>query len=341
MTPQFLMMRHLLFWVLASFLPGILSAQQTPFISFANNNWISENPASLDQSYLFDSRNSRNILHILARNQWVGVTGSPQYYHAAFTQNPKGNYLPVKWGVQAVHQSTDAISTTGIFGNFSYILNFTESLNQRLSIGINGGMIRYSLNVSDVQFQDADDPVAVNQNQYYADFSFGLFYYAVDRFNKKGFYLGVSVPQTFGLSLFSGSGLLSPERKMHLYLNTGGFIPMNHQSFREYDMIEISLHARYLPGVSYFTIVDDLPVNAAVQMKYYLGNIAWGGVGFGTNGVLELTTGFGQIPVRLSHHGNELKTSRLRIGFSIGLPVLSNVNSLGFSLEMMGAYIFN
>lgn len=314
-------------------LPALLAGQQTPYFHFFQQNWTFVNPAAVDKSFIF-KENNPFILHAGYREQWIGIKDAPRIYYVGFEHEPAGdeNY---KWGFQFFGDQSGTLNTFGGYFNYSYSLKFPNSRNKRLYIGLNAGLIRYGIDQTQVRLQDPDDPIVTNARDIiYTDFSFGVFYQS-----NQQFYAGLSVPQTFALDLDNPNddGRFVPEKIPHIYLVVGGFLGTSSGCRRcpsSDFMIEPSLWVKYTPGVTYFSVSDDLPISADLQIRAYYQRVFWVGAGYGTNRHLAIDFGINKpIPAIIGD-----TEDRLRIGVGYTVPFQAVGLDLGHSVELSVAY---
>ncbi len=314
-----------------------LRAQQTNYTSFYRNNWQSVNPAAIDRSYYLKRYHNTTIVNAGSRLQWIGLEGAPLNYFVSAEYCPElgSNDSNNKFGFTAYGDKTDAISTYGLYGNYSYFFALPYKDGHILHFGISPGLVAYGVDVSklrDQNGQPTSDRIALeNKQRVFADFAFGMMYRI-----KKQFYFGLSVPQTFGLNLKkrNDTGVFETDRLQHLNLQVGGFIYRGNYDYGLEGptvVIEPSAIVRIAPGVtfnsifpSFFSMDVNLRVNLMRQRVY-------GGLGVGTNGVLTAEGGFN------CNVGDEAK---LQLGMAYGIPAFQKYLRLGHSVEVNLSYFF-
>ncbi len=321
-----------------------LWAQRTPFTPFYRYNWQTVNPAAIDRIFMVDNDKTL-MVGANYHKQWLGVEGAPEVYHVSFEHKPVVDRFfphPIKWGLQAFGDKTDAIGTVGLYGNFSYYLTLQNSRDRTLHFGISPGVIQYSVDVDKTRFKEADDPLAgsFESSKFYGDISFGVFYRDGNRF-----YLGASVPQTFTLNINDeNEDLFVSERikKMHLYFVIGGFLSSSDRTYRNYYqqnsfVFEPSLWIRYVPGLTFQTISENIPFSGNMSMRVHYRNRMWGSLGYGTDKNLHFEFGVYKPIVFTHNHSGEL----LRIGISYDAPMGSRDLTLGHSLGINIGFAWN
>ena len=322
-----------------------LFAQRTPFTPFYRYNWQTVNPAAMDRIFMIDNDKTFMVAANYHR-QWVGLEGAPEMYHVSFEHKPVVDRFfrhPIKWGLQVFSDQTDAIGTVGFYGNFSYYLRMQNSRDRTLHFGISPGFIQYSVDVNNTQFKEEGDPLegSFETNKIYGDVSFGVFYRDGNRF-----YFGASVPQTFTFNINDENeeGLFVAERleKMHLYFVIGGFLSASDRTYRNYYqqnswVLEPSLWIRYVPGLTFQTISENIPVSGNLGLRMHYRNRMWGSVGYGTDKNLHLEFGVYKPIIFTQNHSGEL----LRIGISYDAPIGSQDFTLGHSLGINVGFAWN
>ena len=314
-----------------------LSAQQTPYTSFYRNNWQSVNPAAIDRSYYLKRYHNTTIINAGSRLQWINLEGAPLNYFVSAEYCPElGNGgSNNKFGFTAYGDKTDAISTYGLYGNYSYFFPLPYKDGHILHFGISPGLVVYNVDPTKLRGQDGlqptSDPVALdNKQRVFADFAFGMMY----RIRKK-FYFGLSVPQTFGLNLKSRNtnGVFDTDRDQHINLQVGGFIDRGRYDFGIDGapiVIEPSAIMRIAPGVIFNTLFPSLFSLDANLRVHLMKQRVYGGMGFSTNGIASTEMGF---------NCNIGDGAKLQLGMAYGIPVATKLQ-LGHSVEVNLSYFF-
>jgi len=333
-----------------------VSAQQTSLSNFYQYNWQLLNPAAFDRIYIYD-KHKNMMLNATYRNQWAwsGIEGAPANYSLSFENivaknNNRRSSNRVKWGFNVFKEETHAISNTGIYGNFSYYFPVFDGKNQWLHFGLSPGLVRYGVDLDKITFKDGKDIANINDDQLYADFSFGIFY----RHQKK-FYFGISVPQTFSLAIAStntpavSGQKIAKERLQHIYMTIGGFLNSQKRSRGSSNItIEPSLWLRYVPGVTFNTLSSNLPISGDFSVRAYYNKggrrsgppLLWLGTGYGTNRNLKFEVGVTP-QLFMNVEGDTLGPDRVRFGIGWELPVGTSGVNLGHSLELNLVYAWN
>lgn len=155
-------------------------------------------------------------IHTLYRLQWVGFEGAPQSGFGTIsipvTQLRK-KFLNTRHGLGARFE-TDKLgnfSTNRI--NLAYAAHFNFNQNDRLSMGIYGGVVQFSFDPTKAVTIDSDPSVLRQANIVKPDFTAGFWY------NSTYYYTGLTI-QNVTRSLWDDLGTTSRHR-FHVNLNGG------------------------------------------------------------------------------------------------------------------------
>lgn len=320
-----------------------LFGQQTMLSNFHRYNWQLVNPAAVDRLQMFNQH--QTLLNASVRQQWLGFEGSPVNYYLSFEHMPHINSSfshRIKWGFNVFKDQADQIGSYGISGNFGYYIQLS-SKQKFLHFAISPSLVQYQVNLDEIKFKQATVLAEDDYNRLYADFSFGVFYRQISNRNKAGFYMGLSIPQSFALRLEQreeDSGIFAPERVRHVYAIAGGFIrPGKYSPFR----FEPSTWLRYVPGLNYSTSFSNLPISMDANLRTYFlydrgtNNSVWAGLGYGTNRNMKVEIGVNQSVGQILGDSDGL----MRFAFSWELPLLSDGLNLGQSIELNLTYAWD
>lgn len=270
------MKKHLLVLICFSFFGNISFAQQLPIFTQYRESVSYINPAALNTSYFTHQHNlSFGVSH---RSQWTGFEGGPQ------TQLIKGEYLfdnnnafSLLSGGYLIHDNTDPISMTGVYGKIAGVLT-GDPESGGFAVGLSGGIVQYRVDLTELAIRDKNDVEAQNSATWYPDFGLGIYYYK-KRNRNDFFYAGLSVPQLFGLDIgFENEKReVSTQRIQHVYTMLGYFKGLTESTF-----IEASTWAKYAPQA---------PVNIDFNLRYQFHPSFWLGSGGSTSGSVHLETG--------------------------------------------------
>ncbi len=152
-------------------------AQQDPLYSQYINNPLLINPAYTGSTTDFNAS-------VMYRKQWAGFEGSPVTMnanaHMALSNNRMGA------GLIVLQDQIGADKTTEITFTYGYHLPLSTDL--KLSFGLQGGLINYQTDYSDVTFNPADGKF-VNQSEWRPNLGSGLI------LRSEKFMVGLSVPK--------------------------------------------------------------------------------------------------------------------------------------------------
>ncbi len=201
------------------FITALLSynafAQQDAMFTHYMFNTLAVNPAYAG---------SRNALTLTAlhRSQWVAFDGAPTTQ--TFTMHSPIIKQNIGLGFSFINDKIGPVDKTSFFADFSYTFKISEK--GKLSMGIKGGLNIMSVGLSDLNVEDAYDPV-FDQNiksKLLPNFGFGI-YYHTDRY-----YAGISTPSllevNFDDNTVEGSANLFSEKR-HYFFIAGAVFNLN------------------------------------------------------------------------------------------------------------------
>lgn len=205
-----------------SYLPA--HAQQEPHFTHYMFNTLVYNPGYAG---------SKEYMSAVAvyRDQWAALGEKSGWQGRPITQTFSIHSTfkkRVGLGLNLVNGSTGARQTTYLDAIYAYRINFGKGT---LSVGLQAGMMNWRADWSKLDFQQPqeNDNAFANlaPNIWLPDFGAGLFFYT------QNFYAGASIPH---LANFQLRDITAEERDVirkwsrvhrHLYLTTGGAIPLN------------------------------------------------------------------------------------------------------------------
>lgn len=178
------------------------------FSQFFMNRYV-VNPAAGGTNPYFDVKSSY-------RYQWVGVEDAPKTFvlslDGPFTK--KGN---MGLGAYIYSDVTGPTRRTG--AKISYAYNFKINNDIKLSFGLAGGVMQFSVDGSDMQLADENDVALGNTltTAYTPDAAFGAYLY------HDNWYVSLSIPQIIGTELKFVDGHTNSLNKLqnHYYFNAG------------------------------------------------------------------------------------------------------------------------
>lgn len=278
-------------------------AQQDPQFNMYQFNQMIINPAYAG------SRDALSIVGIV-RNQWVSFPGAPKTLclsgHAPILNKNIGV------GATITRDEIGPRNTTGIYGNFAYILKLAPKV--KLSFGLNAGYNRYQFNYDELTFSSSEAPPPELLNSLTKgtfDMNGGLF------LKGTAFYVGfsashINTPSVYTYSANTIAGASYSYRvKTHLFLTAGYSFIINK------DFI-------FAPTVMIKQVPENL--TADVNLSFFIYKKMWLGVfyrsGFGPGALLQYYI-----------------TNKFRAGLSYDTG-LSDARNLGSSFEVMLGYDF-
>ena len=294
-----------------------VTAQQTPVFTQVRENNVVVNPASVSRDYIF----YRNPWSVGAshRSQWVDIEGAPT------TQSLRVNYVledqNLDIGGYIINDVTGAIGYTGTYVKGAYHLAFDDYNDSKLALGLSAGVVQYRLKYSELYFQGADE-ISDNQvnKKLFPDVGIGAYF-----FNEK-YYAGISVPQTFGLSVSHDDILTDTEltvaRIQHIYASGGAYILVNDAKST---YIEPNVWVKYVSGA---------PVNVDISARFRHNETFFVGAGYQTSKSGHFEAGI------ILNYDNVGLDGNLQIGYGYGKYFAEYGPSFGASHEVNLVYSF-
>jgi type IX secretion system PorP/SprF family membrane protein len=161
-----------------------LTAQQLPHYSnYMLNNYVL-NPAVGGSNSFIEGMTS-------TRYQWVGITDAPRTY--VLSVNGPTKSLKMGLGGLLFTDIVGPTRRTGFYLSYAYHLKITDKV--KLSMGLSGGVLQFTVDASKISLRDGGDMAISNgvQSVITPDFGAGLYAYSTDH----KWYAGVSAPQLF------------------------------------------------------------------------------------------------------------------------------------------------
>ena len=189
-------------------------AQQRPMYSQYIFNMMNINPAYAG---------SRGVVSATAlyRDQWVGIPGAPQT--SSFSVDMPVNEKKVGLGIQLFDDRLGIERTTGLNVSYAFRIQLTNS--GTLSLGLQGGLLNYRANYSEVRtFQPNDPSFSQNISGFLPAAAAGVYY------NSDKFYIGVSTPALLKTKLSNNNTAdvsSATGRDLHLFLSSGFVVNLN------------------------------------------------------------------------------------------------------------------
>ncbi|MFK7771161.1 MAG: PorP/SprF family type IX secretion system membrane protein [Saprospiraceae bacterium] len=240
-----ILIRNILLALLIFFIfQNEMIAQQLPLI---NQNRQTLNPSFIHSGFFKYELPSN--LSLRFRSQWTKHEDMPITVVGDFSHwNEEYSFLT---GGEIINDKTGPTSFTGLFGKAAYGIELGEEM--LLTIGLKGGVLQYRVNGADLNFFESGDIASTNVTKIFPDFSVGTTLYFQEKY-----YLGFSVPQTFGLNLKfrTDENNFNIERVQHYYGILGARFSLENDSW-----IETSSEVRYVQNIPFY-------VNAKLMYDY-------------------------------------------------------------------------
>jgi len=157
-------------------------------------------------------------LGLLARSQWVGVSGAPKTF-SGFIHSPVSRRLGL--GLSLIHDKIGPVNETHAYADFSFTINISEKA--KLAFGLKAGATFQQIGLLMLNQVGSNDPkFSQNSNKTHPNFGVGVFYY------KEKFYVGASVPNLLETLHFERSNgkITKASEKTHGFLAAGYVIDL-------------------------------------------------------------------------------------------------------------------
>ncbi len=242
-----------------------IHAQQLPqYTQFTLSRYVI-NPAFAGSENHFQGQSNY-------RSQWEGIKDAPRTYVLS-VNGPIANQKMGIGGYVFV-DITGPTQRNGFSLSYAYHLNITEKL--KLSLAINAGLLQYTIDGTEIFFQDQSDVVFSNtqENSLYPDAGFSFYLY------DENFFFGASAPQLIQNQLDFENSIKNPTgRLVNHYFITSGY---NYELNPEFD-IEPSMLLKY---------VDPLPVQYEFVLRGIYMDKYWLGGSYRRGAAIGLLAGF-------------------------------------------------
>ena len=160
-------------------------------------------------------------LGLLARSQWVGVSGAPKTF-SGFIHSPISRKVGL--GLSLIHDKIGPVNETHAYADFSFTINVSEKA--KLAFGLKGGATFQQIGLLTLnQVESNDTKFNQNSNKTHPNFGMGVFYY------QEKFYLGISIPNLLETLHFERSNgkITKASEKMHSFLTAGYVIDLKNK----------------------------------------------------------------------------------------------------------------
>lgn len=183
-----------------------LQAQQEPMYSQYMFNMLQINPA-------YAGNRATSNVTALYRKQWVSVEGAPTTATISWDKRKTGSNIG--YGLQLYNDRLGIESNTGLQGFYSFRIPFKSSF---LSFGVNGGLVNYRADISQLNTTMAGDPLFQEDiKSWLPTAGVGVLYAS------ENWYAGISAPSllksktSYNLPSKSTSSIFN----QHFFLTTG------------------------------------------------------------------------------------------------------------------------
>lgn len=240
---------YILIFIFAGF---VANAQQLPqYSNYMVNDYVM-NPAIGGSNPYFEAKSNN-------RYQWIGITDAPRTY--ILSVNGPTKNLKMGLGGLLFTDIVGPTRRTGIYLSYAYHLKVSEKV--KVSLGLTGGLLQFTVDGSKITLRDPSDLVISNgiQSVLMPDFGAGVYVYSNDR----KWYVGASVPQILQnkIKFFDNSTTSLSKLATHFYASAGYKFNLN-DDFK----IEPSTCIKYVkPAPLQF----DIGLRAIYQEKIWLG----------------------------------------------------------------------
>jgi len=303
--------------VYAILLFTLCKAQQEVLYSQYFFNQLAINPAYAGND---DALN----LTSLSRKQWFGMEGSPTSFsifgHTPILNNHSGNNTSGKDKKYSFFSSennqvgagivlfNDHVGVNNTFiSNFAYSYKILLGEGQRLSFGLQGGIINFRQAFNKLDNIDPSDPV-FQDNISITRFNFGSGVF----FETERYYIGLSVPEIIENHL--GNKNASSENQLRQYFLTGGYV--------FYLNLAVKVKPTFL--VRY---TDGLPPGFDIGANLLYKDKIWAGISYRYQNSINLI-------------GELLVSPKMRIGLAYDYPISKIHLVTHGSAEIMLSYTF-
>ena len=154
----------------------------------------------------------------LARQQWVGLEGTPNTYTFSF-QSPMRN-KKVALGLNVINDKIGLEQRFSLYGDYSYRVSLSEQTN--LCLGLKAGFTNYSNNLQEYQLypDGLADPLFQGEidTKFMPNFGVGAFLY------NKNYYVGFSIPKMVHNEFQNNYNNFSTQSELRHYFLIAGLV---------------------------------------------------------------------------------------------------------------------
>lgn len=264
---------------------GYLAAQQLPqFTNYMINSYVL-NPAL---------SGTKDYFEVLSNNryQWVGVVDAPRTY--VLSANGPYKSKNMGYGGYVFTDITGPTRRIGLTLSYAYHLKLNDTY--KLSFGLTGGLLQFSVDGSKINLRDENDLALSGgmQSVIVPDFGFGTLLHT------EKYYIGISIPQLYQsrLKFFDYSTSSLSKLATHFYLMGGYKYTLN-----EKIMIEPSVLVKY---------VYPTPLKIDIGVRAIYKDMVWAGVAYRTNDAIIALVGYTHQNYLTFAYAYDITTTNLR-----------------------------
>jgi type IX secretion system PorP/SprF family membrane protein len=284
-----LLMKRILYFLLAVFSFGSVSAQQLPLFSQYVTNGFLVNPS-------LAGRDGYTSINFTVREQWLGMKGAPSTYVVNFqTSLMRNSFMsgsahirkkvtrpskPSRVGIggSLFNDNNGIMRRSGVKFDYSYHIPMGKSRTSEnnLSFGLGLIMYQHAINTDNLNYTYEDDPYFSNYDRsvFITDFSFGTSY------TTEKYYVGFSMTNILrGSLIFGDDNKLKRNEVGHFFLSGGANFPIN-----KYWTVKPSAFIK-----SSDMVFKSMQVDLTTRV-FYKDNY-WGGLSYRTRDALTMLLG--------------------------------------------------
>jgi type IX secretion system PorP/SprF family membrane protein len=207
------------------------------------------------------------------RNQWVGIDGAPETQTFSI-HSPIGE----NWGagLSAFNEKIGISRQLRVNANYAYQIKFNR--RDKLSFGLNGGIVNLNENFNQLILKDQNDLVFPDNSASVIapNAGFGMYYYT------KKYYIGFSIPRMIKNTILGNGGVhvknsASP-KDWHYYL-TAAYVK------------KVSYDFRFKPSIM-IKEVSGAPLQVELSLQGIVRDFWWIGMAYRTGDAISAITGF-------------------------------------------------
>lgn len=244
-------------------------AQQLPqYTQYMFNDFVM-NPAIAGRNNYWEAKSNN-------RYQWVGITDAPRTYILSL----QGPFKNLKMGIGGTI-FTDIVGPTRRTGmNMAYAYHMKLNETYKLSLGINAGILQYSVDGSKIYPHDMGDPILSPnyQSALAPDLGAGLYFYS------SKLYVSLGFPQIYqaNLKFFTYQQTKNSTLAMHFYGLAGYKFNLG-----EDFILEPAVLVKMVDPVQYH-----IPLKADLGLKLSYQNKVWIGANYRTKDAVTAMIGY-------------------------------------------------